>query len=167
MSVTRHAVLNAIAQESAERRGGPAPAHLIPIAVNAKSQEARNQVETTMLTLRTEGLLSYRRDPRYGNGVKLTAAGHAALSVKGKVPRRDPARPAHQPTPAPPPAVAPSIDPELVDPATQPELFTLLCDVGSLISEGLARALEDADLEEAARMQRLGLQVLRHVGERP
>lgn len=167
MSFTRLAVLTAIAQESAERRGGPAPAHLIPIAVNAKSQEARNQVETTMLTLRTEGLLSYRRDPLTGNGVKLTAAGHEALAVKGKVPQREPSRPAHQPAPPPPPVVASSADPELVDPATQPELFSLLCDVGGLISARLARALEDADMAEAARMQRLGLQVMRHVGERP
>jgi DNA-binding MarR family transcriptional regulator len=122
---------------------------LVAIAVNAKTEAARTDVDAMLLGLRQEGLIAYRRDAHRGNGLVVTDAGRALAESK-----------------TPEPAPAAEVSPERVDPATQPELFTLLCDMGSVISERLAVAIETGDLHQAAHMQQLGRQVLRHVGGR-
>lgn len=157
MAVSRRAVLRAILEECEQRRG-PTPAVLVAIAVNAKMEAARTDVDAELLGLRQEGLIACRRDAHRGDGLVVTDAGRALAESKAAEPEADSAdSPVGQPAPS---------DPERVDPATQPELFTLLCDMGSVISERLAVAIEAGDLHQAARMQQLGRQVLRHVGER-
>lgn len=134
---------------------------LVAIAVNAKTEAARTDVDAMLLGLRQEGLIAYRRDAHRGNGLVVTDAGRALVESKAAEPSAHRAE-----TAICQPAPDAEARPERVDPATQPELFTLLCDMGSVISERLAVAIEAGDLHQAARMQQLGRQVLRHVGER-
>lgn len=144
---------------------------LVSIAVNAKTEAARNEVDATLLTLRQEGLIAYRRDAHRGNGLVVTTAGRALIEGKAAEPADNRAdSPICQPekraeTPVCQPAPDAEARPDRIDPAKQPALYALLCDMGGVVSECLAAAIDAGDLHQAARMQRLGYQVLRHTRE--
>lgn len=144
---------------------------LVAIAVNAKTEAARNDVGAELLGLRQEGLIAYRRDLHRGNGLVVTDAGRALVEGKAAEPSTNRAdSPICQPekgaeTPVCQPAPDAETQPERIDPARQPALYGLLCDMGGVVSECLAAAIDAGDLHQAARMQHLGRQVLRHVRE--
>lgn len=95
MAVTRHAILTAIAAETAERNG-PMPAWLVGVAVNAKDG-ARKTVDAELVVMRAEGLIDYHRD---AGTLALTDAGRQALRDSR---RANPAQAAPKPKPQPKP----------------------------------------------------------------
>lgn len=184
MAIDRRTILAAIAAETAER-SGPMPAWLVTIAVNAKSKADQNAVDAELVALRTAGLIDYHRDGGTGSGLELTAEGRQALKdlnqgkpgpklpakPKSKPKSKPPAAPSPAPTPAPappplPPESPPSSPtaPEVVTHAASPELFTLLCDLAGLVSDGIAAAMAAGDLQEAQRLGGLGLRIQHHTG---
>lgn len=152
-------MLRAILEECEQRRG-PTPAVLVAIAVNAKMEAARTDVDAMLLGLRQDGLIAYRRDAHRGDGLVVTDAGRALIEGKAAEPSAHRAE-----TAICQPAPDAEARPERIDPAKQPALYALLCDMGGVVSECLAAAIDAGDLHQAARMQRLGYQVLRHTQE--